>query len=357
MSPSSPRSDAPSGSGEWLSEYDFPLPESLIAQHPVAPRDHSRLLHVRRSDGTLGHRRFHELDRLLRPGDLLVLNDTRVIPARLIGRKETGGRAEVFLSRPLDADGEWEALLHLSGKARPGLRVRFPLGEVTLVDELQGGLWRIRIEGDDPRGFIESTGRVPLPPYIRREDASPQESDRERYQTVYARESGAVAAPTAGLHFTPELLGRLESLGVETARVTLHVGLGTFAPIKAESIEAVRLHEERFLLPAPAADAIRRAKREGRRVVAVGTTTVRVLETVAREGEIEAREGTTRLFLHPGESFRVVDALISNFHLPRSSLLMLMAAFMGKPLLDRAYALAVRESYRFFSYGDAMLVE
>lgn len=361
MSPhaSSPGEPLQAEAPEHVSDYDYLLPPDLIAQHPAKRRDESRLMRVNRVSGDIAHGRFPDICDWLRAGDLLVLNDTRVIPARLIGRKESGGEVEVFLSRPL-ADGTWEAMARLaSGRPRPGLAVHLADGLIRFIRPLDDGLWQVGLETGLPvYEWLEQVGNVPLPPYIARENTeenTPQ--DRERYQTVYAQNSGAVAAPTAGLHFTPEILSRLEEKGVRRACVTLHVGLGTFRPVSVERVDEVRLHTERYTLPAGTIEAIERTRMAGGRVVAVGTTSVRTLESAAQTGRWEPHEGETCLFLRPGSRFHVVDALITNFHLPRSSLLMLVAAFAGKALIERAYQEAIARQYRFFSYGDAMVIE
>ncbi len=309
------------------SELDYDLPPELIAQHPCARRDESRLLVYERGSGTVRHRRFRDLPEELREGSLVVVNDTRVVPARLRVRRETGGEAEVLLLEPVE-DGLWEALARPTKRLRGGTR----LGPVELVEHLGAGRWLVRLEGDP-------AGEAPLPPYITEPLADP-----ERYQTVYADEAGSAAAPTAGLHFTPELLARLD-----VERVTLHVGLDTFRPVVAADLAAHEIHSERYHVSPAAWDRIRRA--EG--VVAVGTTTVRVLESLARGAPLAGR---TELFVTPGFEFRRVDALVTNFHLPRSTLLALVMAFAGVEETRRLYALAIEEGYRFYSFGDAMLL-
>ena len=308
-------------------DLDYALPPELIAQHPAARRDASRLLVYERATGAVRHRRFADLPDEL-AGHLVVVNDTRVVPGRLRLRRRGGGEAEVLLVERLDGEGLWEALARPSRRLRAGER----LGPVELLQQLGGGRWRVRLEG-------EPEGEAPLPPYIEEPLA-----DTERYQTVYAEEAGSAAAPTAGLHFTPELLARLD-----VERVTLHVGLDTFRPLSTETLEEHELHGERYRVEPAAWERIAAAPR----VLAVGTTSVRVLETVARGGELEGR---TRLFVTPGFAFRRVDALLTNFHLPRSTLLALVMAFAGVEETRRLYALAVRERYRFYSFGDAMLL-
>jgi S-adenosylmethionine:tRNA ribosyltransferase-isomerase len=342
-----------------LSEYDYPLPEELIAQRPAARRDASRLLVLEREGGGLREARFADLPGLLDPTDLLVVNRSRVIPARLIGKKaDTGGAVEILLHRE-EAPGLWLGLVRPSGRVRPGVRVELDGGTPVEVGAArEDGQREIRFPaGVQVEEVLERSGHVPLPPYVRRPD---EPEDRERYQTVYAREPGSVAAPTAGLHFTPELLAALRARGIGIAEVVLHVGLGTFQPLRHDSIPGNRLETERYRVPAETRRALADARREGRRVVAVGTTTVRALEAAgarpdagAVEGDLE---GSTDLFIHPPHRFRVVDALVTNFHLPRSSLLLLVAAFAGRERILEAYRYAVARRFRFYSYGDAMLI-
>jgi S-adenosylmethionine:tRNA ribosyltransferase-isomerase len=309
-------------------ELDYDLPHELIAQHPAKRRDESRLLVYERATGAVRHRRFAELPDELSRGELVVVNDTRVVPARIRTRRETGGAVEVLLLEALDEDGLWEGLASPSRRLRPGER----LGPVELVESLGDGRWRLRLEGPP-------AGEMPVPPYITEPLADP-----ERYQTVYARREGSAAAPTAGLHFTPELLGRLD-----VERVTLHVGLDTFRPISVDDLDEHGLHSERYDVRPEAWERIRAAGR----VLAVGTTTVRVLETVACNSLLQGR---TRLFIRPGYEFRRVDALLTNFHLPRSTLLALVMAFAGVEETRELYRLAIEERYRFYSFGDAMLI-
>ncbi len=310
------------------SELDYELPAELIAQHPAKRRDESRLLVYERETGAVRHRRFAELPDELTRGELVVVNDTRVLPARIHTRRESGGAVEVLLLEPIDRDGLWEGLARPSRRLRPGER----LGPVELVESMGEGRWRLRLEG-------VPAGEMPLPPYITEPLVDP-----ERYQTVYAREEGSAAAPTAGLHFTPELLARLD-----VEHVTLHVGLDTFRPISAEDLGEHRLHSERYEMRPEAWELIRAAER----VLAVGTTTVRVLESVASNNVLQGRTG---LFIRPGYEFRRVDALLTNFHLPRSTLLALVMAFTGVKETRDLYRLAIEERYRFYSFGDAMLV-
>jgi len=332
-------------------DFDYPLPPDRIASEPASPRDSARLLVLGPS---VEDRRVGHLPDLLRPGDLLVVNDTRVRRARLFGRRATGGRVELLLLRRTPG-GDFEALARAHKRLKPGESVALE-GDLsaTFLERPQGGaIWRLRItggRGGDIEEAIERVGHVPLPPYIKRPD---RPDDRDRYQTIFATHSGSAAAPTAGLHFTPELLERLEARGIGLARITLHVGYGTFAPVDAPRIEEHRLHAEEFEVSEEAAEAI--ARRKGR-LVAVGTTTTRVLESLARTGGIRPARGTTDLFLYPGCPFLAVEALLTNFRLPKSSLVMLVSAFAGRERVLAAYAHALGHGYRFFSYGDAMLV-
>ena len=354
-----------------LADYDYDLPEDLVAQQPAERREAARLMLVDRDGGAVvdaGDTRVGDLERYLDPGDLLVVNATRVLPARLRGRKSTGGACEALLLEaaprfePGDARPRWRALVKSSGRLRVGLGFDFGPPGVPAPAELvalhEGGIVELAFdEGVDPFAH----GEAPLPPYIRRSgdaaEASMRATDLERYQTVYAREPGAVAAPTAGLHLTDDLLARLQARGVGCEEVVLHVGIGTFRPLRPEDLEAGRLHAERYALPEKTADAIARTRAGGGRVVAVGTTTTRVLEHCADgAGGVRPGAGETNLFLRPGSPIRVVDGLLTNFHLPGSSLLMLVAAFIGREPMRAVYRRAVAERYRFFSYGDAMLI-
>jgi S-adenosylmethionine:tRNA ribosyltransferase-isomerase len=340
--------------------FDFLLPDELIAQHPAEPRDHSRLMVVHRRTGQWEHHRFDALPDWLDPGDVLVRNDTRVIPARLVGHREaTGGHWEGLYLRTRP-EGTWEVLATCRGKPVAGEWVMVGHGlRLELVARGEAGRWVVRPEagreGAGATALLEQHGQVPLPPYIRKGREGP--GDRVRYQTIYAQVPGAVAAPTAGLHFTEDLFDRLRIRGVRSVDCTLHVGLGTFRPIDAESIEDHRLHSEWAELTPAAAAALNGVRDGGRRIVAVGTTAARVLETAARgSGTFHEFAGETDLYLRPGHGFRGLDALITNFHLPRSSLLVLVAALAGIDLIQAAYAEAIRERYRFYSYGDAMLI-
>ena len=331
------------------SAFRYDLPAELIAQAPLPQRPASRLLVL--DAGRLSDRRFLELPGLLRRGDLLVMNDTRVIPARLRGRKRTGGRVEVLLERVIGRRRA-TAQLRASKSPRPGAQLELPGGVTAQVEGRTDALFELSFD-TDVQPFLEVHGEVPLPPYI---DRPPTPPDVHRYQTVYAREAGAVAAPTAGLHFDRSLLETLRHEGIESAFLTLHVGVGTFAPVRAQRVEDHQLHGEWIRVPSEVCRAVARTRRRGGRVVAVGTTTVRALESAALGGALRPFEGETTLFIYPGFGFRVVDVLITNFHLPESSLLMLVAAFAGRERVLDAYRHAVAHRYRFFSYGDAMLV-
>jgi S-adenosylmethionine:tRNA ribosyltransferase-isomerase len=337
--------------------FDYHLPPHLVAQEPPARRDQSRLLVVRRASGSIEHHVFGELPGLLSAGDLVVLNDTKVVNARLLGRRaRTGGKWEgLFLQ--VQADGSWELMCQTRGQLHEGECIHLEPGPLALelVQRTEAGHWLARpSESGNPFDILERYGHVPLPPYIRK--GKPGLADRQRYQTVYARRAGAVAAPTAGLHFTPEVFERLRQRNIDTAFVTLHVGLGTFQPIQAADWRRHRMHREWGELPAATADALRACRQRGGCVVAVGTTTVRLLETVADSGPLRSWSGQTDLFIFPPFRFQVIDALVTNFHLPRSTLLLLVGAFAGTDLLRQAYQAAIDADYRFYSYGDAMLI-
>lgn len=344
-----------------LSHYDYELPTSLIAQSPLAHRADARLMVVDRRTQSISHRHIRDLPELLAPGDCLVLNETRVTPARLVGRRQaTGGRWEgLFLSA--DSSRNWLLLCKTRGKLAAGENIalvdRFGADalELQLLEKRTGGVWTARPRsGENAFELLERVGRVPLPHYIR--GGEMRDSDRERYQTVYARHCGSVAAPTAGLHFTSELLERLAAGGVSQARLTLHVGIGTFRPIAAESLAEHQMHREWGEIDAATVHQIDKARAAGGRIVAVGTTSTRVLETAAGSGVLRPWSGETDLFIRPPYQFRAIDALLTNFHLPRSTLLVLVRTFGGDALIERAYAEAIGESYRFYSYGDAMLI-
>jgi S-adenosylmethionine:tRNA ribosyltransferase-isomerase len=333
------------------SDYHYELPPELIAQEPAPERGASRLLAVDGATGALRDLRFPDVLDLLAPGDLLVRNDTRVLPARIHGRKSTGGRVEILVER-ITGERTFVAHVRSSKGARAGHSIELPLGAVATVLGPRDDL--VEIELDRPVGpYFEEHGEMPLPPYIRR---AAEATDRERYQTVYAREPGAVAAPTAGLHFDAALFERLARKGVGVANVTLHVGAGTFQPVRETDITRHRMHAEWLRVPPETVAAIEATRARGSRVVAIGTTVVRSLESAARRGRLEAFEGETQIFIYPGFRFRAVDAMVTNFHLPESTLLMLVSAFAGRERTLAAYAHAVRERYRFFSYGDAMFL-
>ncbi|HZM46594.1 MAG TPA: tRNA preQ1(34) S-adenosylmethionine ribosyltransferase-isomerase QueA [Burkholderiales bacterium] len=335
-------------------DFDYELPQELIAQFPPAERGASRLLHLDGVTGGCTDLRFRDLAGLVARGDVVVLNDTRVINARLAGRKRTGGRVEVMVERVLGPD-EVLAQVGVNHAPKPGSALELADGIEARVIERDGELYRLRFEGcNDVYALLERHGSVPLPLYVSR---AADERDAERYQTVYAREAGAVAAPTAGLHFDKALLEELERRGAGLAYLTLHVGAGTFQPVRSQDLAAHRMHRERYRVPQAAVDAIARARAVGGRVLAVGTTTLRALESAAAGGTLAAGDGDTSLFILPGYRFRVVDRLLTNFHLPKSTLLMLVSAFGGMENIRAAYRRAIESGYRFFSYGDAMLIE
>lgn len=339
-------------------DFDYQLPPELIAQHPPRRRTDSRLMVVHRSRGCWEHRRFRDLGEYLRPGDVLVLNDTRVLPVRLVARRRTGGLVRCLLVEEREG-GCWRALLEARGRLRVGERLGFEAGvSAELLERAAEGGWWLRFEPPEVRRVLAEVGRAPLPPYIKRPKAEDpyREEDLRRYQTVFARRPGAVAAPTAGLHFSRGLLRRLRDQGVVLTTVTLHVGPGTFQPIRTERVEEHRMHREWASVPEGTVSAVREARGAGCRVVACGTTVVRALESAAAEGTLKPFSGFTDLYIYPGYRFRVVDCLLTNFHLPRSTLLVLVSAFAGRELVLRAYREAVARRYRFYSYGDAMLI-
>ena len=342
-----------------VSDYDYDLPPDRIARYPAERRADARLMVLRRGEGAIEHACFRDLPSLTRTGDLVVVNDTRVLPARLIGRKPTGAAAEVLLLRPAQPDSRrcWEAMVRPGRKLKPGRTVQVaPDLEVHVVDALPDGRRVVRLEtdGSDPLEAIRRHGRVPLPPYLGRGD---EPLDRERYQTVYARRDGSAAAPTAGLHFTDAVLGELAARGVDVRALTLHVGAATFRPVEVEDAERHAMDAERYAVPGEVAAAYQRCRDGGGRVWAVGTTVVRTLETVAEDrARLRPGSGSTDLFIRPPFDFRAADCLITNFHLPRSTLVMLVAAFAGPALVRRAYGEAIARGYRFYSYGDAMAI-
>lgn len=336
-----------------VTDFDYELPQELIAQHPMEPRDHSRLLVVDKESGALEHRHFYDLPDYLRPGDVLVFNDTRVIPARLHGVKDTGAHVEVFLLTRKDAT-DWEVLVRPGKKLQVGAKIKFSdelSCEVIEHTDFGGRVVRFAYDGIFEE-ILDRLGETPLPPYI----TAPLE-DKERYQTVYNRERGSAAAPTAGLHFTRELLQKIKDMGCEEVFVTLHVGLGTFRPVSEANIEDHKMHREFYTVSQEAADTVNRAKAEGRRIIAVGTTAVRTLESAGADGTLKAGGSWTNIFIYPGYQFRFVDALVTNFHLPQSTLLMLVSALSSREIMLAAYKKAVEEKYRFFSFGDAMFIK
>lgn len=333
-----------------LSDFDYELPEELIAQRPVEPRNASRLMVLDPIRQSISHHKFFELQKFLEPGDALIFNDTRVIPARLIGQRPSGGRVELFLLRQLDAT-HWQTLVKPGRKIIEGSRLSF--GDelsCTVVDRTDFGGRVVEFHFDGVfEEILDRLGQTPLPPYIHE-----TLDDAERYQTVYNRVRGSAAAPTAGLHFTRDQLDELHDAGINLGFVTLHVGLGTFRPVRVDTVEDHKMHEEFYSIPQSTVELINQTKLNGKRVIAVGTTSIRTLESFARDGRTE---GSTDIFIYPGFKFRIVDALITNFHLPKSTLLMLISAFAGREFILRAYREAIRERYRFFSFGDAMLIE
>ena len=335
-----------------VTDFDYELPQELIAQHPMEPRDHSRLLVVDKHTGEIQHKHFYDLVDYLKPGDVLVFNDTRVIPARLHGTKDTGAHVEVFLLTRKNAT-DWEVLVRPGKKLQVGAKINFSdelSCEVIEHTDFGGRVVRFKYDGIFEE-ILDRLGETPLPPYI----TAPLE-DKERYQTVYNRERGSAAAPTAGLHFTKELLQKIKELGCEEVFVTLHVGLGTFRPVSEANIEDHKMHKEFYTVSQEAADAINKAKAEGRRIIAVGTTAVRTLESAGADGTMKAGGNWTNIFIYPGYKFRFVDELVTNFHLPQSTLLMLVSTLATREIMLATYKKAVEEKYRFFSFGDAMFI-
>ena len=335
-----------------VTDFDYELPQELIAQHPMEPRDHSRLLVVDKKTGEIEHKHFYDLVNYLKPGDVLVFNDTRVIPARLHGTKDTGAHVEVFLLTRRDAT-DWEVLVRPGKKLQVGAKINFSdelSCEVIEHTDFGGRVVRFKYDGIFEE-ILDRLGETPLPPYI----TAPLE-DKERYQTVYNRERGSAAAPTAGLHFTKELLQKIKDIGCEEVFVTLHVGLGTFRPVSEAKIEDHKKHKEFYTVSQEAADAVNKAKAEGRRIIAVGTTAVRTLEAAGADGQLHAGSSWTNIFIYPGYKFRLVDDLVTNFHLPQSTLLMLVSTLSTREIMLQTYKKAVEEKYRFFSFGDAMFI-
>ena len=347
-----------------IEDYHYHLPEHLIAQQPMQERDHSRLLVMDRSTGSLSHQVFHELEAFLTPSDVLVVNNTQVIPGRIVGKKESGGRIEALIlnyasgMRSSANGNRFDCMLKSSKRTRIGARLYFQEGVTAQVMERDDNIYRLSFscEGDF-RSVLNRIGQTPLPPYIKRDGAQSTRDDSAAYQTIYASQKGAIAAPTAGFHFTKELMRRLKDKGITLAPITLHVGYGTFLPVRVTDIRAHRMHSEWFSIPKETAETVSRAKQEGRRVVAVGTTSVRTLEfAVNEDGSVRPMTGPCDLFIYPGYRFRVVDAMITNFHLPKSTLLMLVSAFAGRNNILAAYQTAIQEKYRFYSYGDGMFL-
>ena len=337
-----------------VSEFNYDLPEELIAQHPIEKRDESRLMVLNRKNQTIEHRKFKDIIEYLEPGDCLVRNNTKVIPARLYGKKETGANVEFLLLNQIQGD-IWEVIVRPGNKLHIGAKVFFGQGilEAEILDVMPGGTRKVQFSYQGIfNEILDQIGLMPLPPYIHEEL-----KEKDRYQTVYAKYEGSAAAPTAGLHFTPELLKRIEEKGIEIANVTLHVGIGTFRPVKEETVENHHMHSEHYYIKKEDVDKINQAKQNGKRVIAVGTTSCRVLETIADErGRVKETEGDTQIFIYPGYHFKILDGLITNFHLPQSTLLMLVSALAGKEYIMKAYEEAVKEKYRFFSFGDAMFI-
>ena len=338
-----------------VTDFDYDLPKELIAQTPIEKRDESRLMVLDRSKQTIEHRKFKDIVEYLKPGDVLVRNNTKVIPARLYGRKETGAHVEFLLLNNIEGD-IWECIVRPGNKLHVGAKVIFGDGllKAEVLETMEGGTRKVKFSYDGIfNEILDKVGLMPLPPYIHE-----ALKDNDRYQTVYAKYEGSAAAPTAGLHFTEELLQKVQDMGVEIANVTLHVGIGTFRPVKEENVEEHKMHTEHFYIKKEDVEKINNAKKEGRRVIAVGTTSCRVLETIADEnGFVKETEADTGIFIYPGYKFKCLDGLITNFHLPQSTLLMLVSALAGKDYIMEAYKEAVKEKYRFFSFGDAMFIQ
>ena len=338
-----------------VTDFDYDLPKELIAQTPIKKRDESRLMVLDRKEHTIEHRKFKDIIDYLEPGDVLVRNNTKVIPARLYGEKETGAKVEFLLLNNIEKD-IWECIVRPGNKLHAGAKVSFGDGilKAEVLDTMPGGTRKVEFHYDGIfNEILDKIGLMPLPPYIHE-----QLKEKDRYQTVYAKYDGSAAAPTAGLHFTPELLKKIEEKGIEIANVTLHVGIGTFRPVKEDTVEAHQMHSEHFYIKEEDCEKINKAKKSGHRVIAVGTTSCRVLESIADEnGYVKPTEGDTQIFIYPGYKFRCLDALITNFHLPQSTLVMLVSALAGKDYIMEAYKEAVKEKYRFFSFGDAMLIK
>ena len=337
-----------------VSDFKYDLPEELIAQTPIKQRDHSKLMVLNREKQTIEHKIFKDIIDYLEPGDVLVRNNTKVLPARLYGKKETGANVEFLLLNNIEGD-IWECIVRPGNKLHIGAKVIFGEGilKAEIIDTMEGGTRKVKFSYNGIfNEILDQIGLMPLPPYIHEEL-----KDKDRYQTVYAKYRGSAAAPTAGLHFTEELLSKIEQKGIQIANVTLHVGIGTFRPVKEETVEKHHMHSEHYYIKKEDVDKINTAKENGKRVIAVGTTSCRVLETIADEnGHVKEAEGDTQIFIYPGYKFKILDGLITNFHLPQSTLLMLVSAFAGKDYILKAYKEAVKEKYRFFSFGDAMFI-
>jgi len=349
-----------------VEDYDYNLPESLIAQEPVAERDQSRLLTLDCQSGKLSHNVFSELDTFLKPSDVLVINNTRVVPGRLVGKKETGGRVEVLIVNYATGiqspshSKQFDCLIKASKPTRVGTQLYFPENvHATVISRIDEYIHRVSFfYSGDFTDILEKIGETPLPPYIKRDGHQPSDTDRSAYQTIYASQTGAIAAPTAGFHFTDDLMTRLKRKGIQVAKITLHVGYGTFLPVRVKDIRNHHMHSEWFDISKKTASIVNEAKKNGRRVVAVGTTSVRTLEYAADEfGYVQPTGGDCDLYIYPGYQFRVIDAMITNFHLPKSTLLMLVSAFASREKILTAYKTAIQERYRFYSYGDGMLIQ
>lgn len=338
-----------------VADFDYFLPEELIAQHPYDKRDEARLMVIDKTNGKIEHKTFKDVIDYLNPGDCLVINNTKVIPARLYGKKETGAHIELLLLKRIEGDF-WEVMVKPGNKLKPGTKVEFGNGllHAEILDVLEGGNRKVKFEYNGIfNEFLDQIGLMPLPPYIKEEL-----KEKDKYQTVYAKYEGSAAAPTAGLHFTEDLLEKIKEKGVEVANVTLHVGIGTFRPVKVENVEEHDMHSEHFYIKKEDADKINNAKKNGNKVIAVGTTSCRVLESVADEnGMVKEIEDDTNIFIYPGYKFKCIDSLITNFHLPKSTLIMLVSSLVGRELILKAYNEAVQEKYKFFSFGDAMIIK
>lgn len=341
-----------------VEDFNYTLPEELIAQHPSDKRDHARMMVLNKSAQSIQHKNFYNIPEFIGPDDLLVVNNTKVIPARIYGKKETGANIEIFLLGSIDST-HWETLVRPAKRVKKGTRIILKNQQsITITEKLETGNWVIETS-EDFEQYIHQVGNMPLPPYIKREAENEFEpEDKDRYQTVYAKQAGAVAAPTAGLHFTNKIMKKLKTQGTKVVEITLHVGLGTFRPIKCDKIEDHVMHKEFYSLTEEVAESINKHKQEGKRVIPVGTTSIRTLETIAsnNNGQLKACSGWSDIFIYPGYQFKITDGCITNFHLPKSTLIMLISALAGKEFIFNAYNEAIKESYRFYSYGDCMLI-